>query len=270
MLTIFTVPKPFLGATKVIQENAITSWKRLDPHIDIILCGDEDGIAEAAEQYQCTHNKGIEKNEYGTPFLNSIFQSVQALAQYDIICYVNTDIILFKDIIMAIRSIEKYPEFLLIGRRMNVDFHERVTVEDSSWEEQMQRIIHDTGQLGNSDAIDYFIFPKSIEIHMPDFCVGRAGWDNWLISYMKKRKVPVFDGSALITALHQNHDYYHVPSQRGNSWEGPETDKNRELMGGFKNLYTIDDADYLLTKNEIVKKRKSVRDYYRMIVRYLK
>ena len=64
MLTIFTVPKPFLGATKVIQENAITSWKRLDPHVDIILCGDEEGIAEAAEQFHCTHYKDIKKNPY--------------------------------------------------------------------------------------------------------------------------------------------------------------------------------------------------------------
>jgi len=74
MFTIFTVPKAFIDTTQVIQENAISSWKALHPDIEIVLFGDEKGIAEAAEKYGCIHYDDIEKNQYGTPLLNSIFK----------------------------------------------------------------------------------------------------------------------------------------------------------------------------------------------------
>jgi len=46
MLTIFSTPKPFLGHIDVIQRNALQSWKRLHPDVEIILFGDDNGAAE--------------------------------------------------------------------------------------------------------------------------------------------------------------------------------------------------------------------------------
>jgi hypothetical protein len=57
MLTIFTIPKPFRGHIEVIQRNAIESWLRLRPQCEIILCGDDPGVAEAASEYSSTFNK---------------------------------------------------------------------------------------------------------------------------------------------------------------------------------------------------------------------
>lgn len=268
MFTIFTVPKAFIDTTQVIQENAISSWKALHPDIEIVLFGDEKGIAEAAEKYGCIHYDDIEKNQYGTPLLNSIFQSVQKLAHHEIVCYVNADILLLQDSIQALHLVNEWREFLLIGRRTNINLSERIKVEDPAWEERIRDIIHNSKQLGSPDQIDCFIFPKNLKVDMPPFAVGRAGWDNWLISNMKKRKVPVIDASGMITIVHQNHGYHHVPLQRGTAWEGPETDINRKLMGGFKNLYTIDDADFVMTKEGIIKKRDLFRGFYRNIIRY--
>ena len=42
MLTIFSTPKPFRGHIGVIQRNAIESWKRIHPDVEIILFGDEE------------------------------------------------------------------------------------------------------------------------------------------------------------------------------------------------------------------------------------
>ncbi|NBC18953.1 MAG: hypothetical protein GVY18_16755, partial [Bacteroidetes bacterium] len=49
MLTLFTIPKPFAGHIGVIQRNALESWRRLDSDVEIILCGDDAGVAKTAD-----------------------------------------------------------------------------------------------------------------------------------------------------------------------------------------------------------------------------
>ena len=48
MLTFFTTAKPFKGHSAIIQRNALKSWTLLDPDIEVILFGDEEGAAEVA------------------------------------------------------------------------------------------------------------------------------------------------------------------------------------------------------------------------------
>jgi hypothetical protein len=45
MITIFATPKPFVGPIKIIQDNAIESWKRLIPECEVILLGKDSGTA---------------------------------------------------------------------------------------------------------------------------------------------------------------------------------------------------------------------------------
>jgi hypothetical protein len=46
MLTIFSVPKAFLGHIGVIQRNALVSWMRLGEEVQVILLGN-DRLCEA-------------------------------------------------------------------------------------------------------------------------------------------------------------------------------------------------------------------------------
>jgi hypothetical protein len=46
MITLFSTPKPFVGHVGVIQRNAILSWQRLHPDVEIILVGEDAGTAE--------------------------------------------------------------------------------------------------------------------------------------------------------------------------------------------------------------------------------
>ena len=52
MVTILTVPKPFKGHIDTIQRNAIKSWLKLYPKCEIILFGDDESIAKAAEEFK--------------------------------------------------------------------------------------------------------------------------------------------------------------------------------------------------------------------------
>ena len=73
MLTIFTVPKPFDGHIGIIQRNAIQSWRCLRPACEVILCGDEPGTAETAAALGTDRIPAVDRNEFGTPLLSSVF-----------------------------------------------------------------------------------------------------------------------------------------------------------------------------------------------------
>jgi len=51
-LTIFSAPKPFSDPhIATIQRNAIRSWRELGAEVDVILVGEEPGLAEAAREH---------------------------------------------------------------------------------------------------------------------------------------------------------------------------------------------------------------------------
>ena len=102
MLTIFALPKPFRGHIATIQRNAIGSWARLRPSCQILLLGSEEGTAEIAKEFDVCHVPEVAVNEYGTPLLNDLFEKAEKLARYELLCYVNCDIILMDDFIQAV------------------------------------------------------------------------------------------------------------------------------------------------------------------------
>ena len=125
MLTIFTTAKPFRGHTGVIQRNALQSWKALHLDIEIILFGDDPGAAEAAQELGLHHEPFVERNEFGTKRVDYLFARAQAIAQHEILCYVNCDIILMQDFRRAIERVRAiHREFLMGGRRWDTDITE--------------------------------------------------------------------------------------------------------------------------------------------------
>ena len=81
MLTLFTIPKSFQSPhISLIQRNSIQSWLRLAPRCEVILFGDDDGIAETAEEFGLEHIAGIKRNEYRTPILSEVFEQAQEIA----------------------------------------------------------------------------------------------------------------------------------------------------------------------------------------------
>jgi hypothetical protein len=53
LITLFSAPKPFTNPhIAMIQRNAIKSWTLL-PDVEVILLGEEEGLAEAAHELGC-------------------------------------------------------------------------------------------------------------------------------------------------------------------------------------------------------------------------
>lgn len=247
MLTIFTIPKPFLGSIGLIQRNAIQSWLQLMPECEIILFGDDEGVAETAQNFGIRHIPGIDKNDLGTPLLSSAFSMAQKSANYDLLMYANTDIILFQDLIKAVRMVRK-PYFLLCGRRWDLDVQEEIDFERVAWQEEIITKAKRQGKRHSMSGIDYFVFQKGL-INMPNFAVGRPGWDSWLIYEMRRKQIPVINATGAINVIHQNHDYSHSVFGKEKRVDGPELTENLQIAGGFSCLLTLREADWILAQN---------------------
>ncbi len=262
MLTFFTTAKPFRAHIGVIQRNAIQSWKALHPEIEIILFGNDEGAAEAAQEFGLRHEPQVECNELGTKRLDYLFARAQAIARHGILCYINCDIILMKDFCRAIERVRAmHREFLMVGRRWDTDITEPLAFarpdsqsrerQSPDWQEDLRRLALTRGQKCTAEWIDYFAFSRGLYgPDMPPF-VLRVFWDNWLVWKALDSKRPVVDASRAVMAVHQNHDYSHHPQGKQGVWNGEEARRNAQLAGGWRHLRTIADATEVLTPEEL-------------------
>ena len=65
LITLFSAPKPFTNPhIAMIQRNAIKSWTLL-PDVEVILLGEEEGLAEAAQELGVKHMPHVASNRNG-------------------------------------------------------------------------------------------------------------------------------------------------------------------------------------------------------------
>lgn len=222
ILKIFTIPKPFEGHIGTIQRNAIRSWARLRPECGIFVFGDETGSHEIVDELGIEQIVGIDRNEFGTPLLNSVFQHMERAEGPELLCYTNADIIFLSDFVDAVKRIsESNSRFLMIGGAWDLDVREELDVESEDWEADIRERVTATGIGRSRYAMDYFVFPRDTIGDIPPFAVGRPGWDNWMIYRARHLRIPVVDVSASTCVIHQLHDYGHVKAATGERWEGP-------------------------------------------------
>lgn len=252
MLTLFSIPKSFEDHVGVIQRNAIRSWTLLNPAPEIILLGDEKGTAEIAKELGLRHVSKVAVNQFGTPLIHDVFARAQSLARFDILCYVNTDIILLDDFASAVREIS-LDRYLLIGRRWDLDVREKLDFHQPDWEIRLRRQTKEQGILHAPTGIDFFVFRRGLYQDLPPFAVGRTIWDNWLIYRARSLKVHVVDATDRITVVHQNHDYNHHREGKEGIWDGTEAQTNLLLAGGLQRAFTVTDANYIWTATGIRK-----------------
>ena len=94
-------------------------------------------------------------------------------------------------------------------------------------------------------GMDYFIFPRGLWGDILPLAIGRTVWDNWLVYRARERGAALVDATHVITAIHQNHDYAHVPGGVVGAWTGVEAQQNQKLAGGH--VFTLLDANWVLT-----------------------
>jgi hypothetical protein len=244
MLTIFSAPKPFSSRAGDAQRNALDSWTRLAPDVQVILFGDEAGIGEAAAAAGAEHEPNVARNDFGTPLLDDVFMKAQARARHARVCYVNADILFLADFAEAVRRLS-LDRFLAVGRRTDLDVPERLAF-GAGWQEELRARARGAGRLHEPTGIDFFLFPRGQLAQMPPFPVGRILWDNWMIHDARTRRIPVVDLTDAALVVHQNHDYGHVAGGQNTVWRGVEAQRNWERLGPDFFPLTIADATWTL------------------------
>jgi hypothetical protein len=253
MLTLFTTAKPFLGHSAIIQRNALKSWTLLHPDVEVILFGDDAGAAETARELRLRYEPYVSRSEHGSKRLDYMFSTARAVARHDILCYVNCDIILMDDFLRALKRVrEKHMNFLMVGRRWDIEMPEPVDYLQASWRSRLQGVALMRGVQRSEEWIDYFAFSKGLYgASVPPLVVGRVHWDQWLMWKALDSKAGVVDASRGVIAVHQNHDYSYHPNGRAGVWHGTEADENFRLAGNGRRMRRISDATEVLDERRI-------------------
>ena len=265
LITLFSAPKPFMNPhIMVIQRNAIKSWTLL-PEVEVILLGSETGLAETARELGVKHISDVKCNDKGTPLISSMFQLARQNSESGLLCIINADMILMSDFFEAARrSLLQRDKFVLVSQRWDLDVTEPIPFIPG-WQDRLSSMVHQKGQLHRPAGSDFFLFPRSMFREVPDFTIGRAGWDNWMIYKARKEKWSVIDGTPSVMIVHQNHDYSHLPGGKPH-YEHPDTNENIRLAGGQANIrYTILDATHQLVGGKLVRPKMTSLRFMRLL-----
>jgi hypothetical protein len=258
-LTIFSAPKKFSDPhIAIIQRNAIRSWLNMGPDVKTLLVGEEPGMQNVADELGVTQLSQVKRNSWGTPLVSSIFQLAREASRSPYLAYVNADILLTPDFVDIARTVSsQVKEFLVVGQRWDLDVTQSLLFE-GQWDQVLKQRAKQEGKLHPPAGSDYFIFPRTLFIDMPDFAIGRAGWDNWMIYKALKSRWHVVDATHSLMIIHQNHDYSHLPGGVPH-YDLEETAINAALGGGYGNMFMTLDTNFELVDG-ILRRSRWTRD----------
>ena len=270
LITLFSAPKPFTNPhIAMIQRNAIKSWALL-PDVEAILLGEETGLAEAAKELGVKHLPNVARNESGTPLISSMFQMARENSNSELLCIINADMVLMPDFVDAAKQAVKLKDkFVLLSQRWDYDITSPIDFA-AGWESGLRESVRKQNQLHRPAGSDFFLFPKSCYQDIPNFIIGRAGWDNWMIYKARKEGWPVIDCTPSVMIVHQNHDYSHLPGGKPH-YEHPDTNENIRLAGGQAAVrYTILDSTRCLVNGKLARPKMTSLRFTRRFELFLR
>ena len=237
MVTIFSTLKPFTGPIEIIQRNAVKSWMKLKGNPEVILLGNEPGVAELCNELSLKHIPNVKCNEYGRPLIKDLFLQGQYASKYKINAYVNGDMILTDSFIDGAERASKFNHYLMVGQRWDLDVNHPIDFEKDDWENVLRIDVKRNGVLHKTTGIDYFVFRQGDWlIDIPLMGVARLAWDNWMVSKAVSRNHTVIDTTKFVFVVHQNHiDPKVIKDYKQLLLNNPECANNRKLadtMGG--------------------------------------
>jgi len=234
----------------MIQRNAIRSWTQLGADVEVLMMGNEEGMAEFANEYQVKHFPDVECSQEGTPYISSMFELARSESDSPYLAILNADIILMPDFVESAKQVaNQVKDFLFLGRRWDLDVEKELEF-NPGWEIALQEEVNSHGTLHGPVGSDYFLVPRHLLHDMPKFAIGRSGWDNWTIYHAVESGWLVVDVTHSAMIIHQNHDYSHLPGNKP-PYDLPETKKNIQIAGGVKTMYTILEANQILVDGSL-------------------
>lgn len=142
---------------------AFESWKKFG--FDAVVFGERQHRDLCAE-YNFKLELEYERTEFGLPLVGSLFREIKKVTDFDVYCYLNSDITFDSSPQIYIDTVEE-KDFLLVGQRLDI-------YPDGSKE------------LHNPGGIDYYFYTPgfwNVEEDIPEFSIARGRFDHWLMGY---------------------------------------------------------------------------------------
>ena len=254
MITIFSTPKDFTGEFDIIQRNAFSSWRALSRNIEIIIMGKSKGAKVVTKEIGALYIPDIPLTKQGTPTISGLFNVAENFGNNNYYCFLNSDIILSPSFIDAFQTIKKSKKkFLAVAQRYNIDIDSIIDFLNPTESKRFYKSAEDNAKIGSCSAIDIFCFTKNLYKNIPEFSVGRIGFDNWLVWKARRTFTPVIDMTSSTIIFHQNHSYkFRDFNNHSNTLKSDEAKMNYKLMG--TNALNINDANWFLDDGKVKKK----------------
>ncbi|MBL4838085.1 MAG: hypothetical protein JKY34_10955 [Kordiimonadaceae bacterium] len=230
-IQFFTTCKPFEGEAGLHQRNGLLTWKALG--LDVLLLGDDAGTNAVAADLRFRHVPTIPLTDKNIPTISGLFETAENESTSPSLAYVNSDILMKPElapVFQAVADLQKTGPFLVTARRRNIPVGE--VLELHSCENRINTLDQQYGSWDQPNAIDMFLFSRGLFDHIPDFAIGRASWDNWLLWKAQDRGAKIIDVSLDAALLHPIHGYASSGSQWGQLMHSSAAQKNREIAEG--------------------------------------
>ena len=207
LITLFTTFRN-AEAKAATYRNTIRNWGLLAPYVRPVLyytVGD-DYLTEFARMHGWAVYKCPRVGKRDLPILRSMFLHAQSINRTTTFYgYANSDILFDRNLVSTLEGLKndsyRFKQLLVIGTRVNYQFKQNHEIHSLTSIYQYVR----NGTLFNQNAQDYFISTHSGYPwdSIPDFVVGRVGYDNWLVATAVRRNISVVDATPTLSALHQ-------------------------------------------------------------------
>jgi hypothetical protein len=228
----------------------------MNPSPEIILFGNDEGIAEAAAELGVRHIPDIRTNEYNTPLVSDLFQQAQNACETELLCYINADIVLFSSFMPAVfRAAEAFENLFLVGARWDYEQDGPVNFSNPAWEETLLRTVWQNGTPNAPTGMDYFVFrPHRAWPFIPPLALGRFFWDTWLLHGAMAEGLAVIDATEFVPIAHQNHVLTAGFKNSEEIFQSLEGKRNQRLAGAMS-AFTVLDAPYRFDVQGMIHKR---------------
>jgi hypothetical protein len=98
----------------VIQQNMLRNWLALGDQVEVVVIGDEPGIAEHCQALGLLHLPGVRCNENGTPLISSIFALAREVNDSPFLAYANADILFLPEMLTVLKKMAKKRNVFLL------------------------------------------------------------------------------------------------------------------------------------------------------------
>ena len=221
MISFISAFKKFKGVYKNIQHSALYSWRA--NNIEVIIPTIEvDAKINCSQYSNARFIDGIKRGrELGfntqSPVIKDLIDKALPQINTTMVAFINSDIIIldnFSEIIEKIFNKYGY-NIYLVGSRQDIQLQDRVgSVETYKKLMQEKREEYDPYTSSDIFITSKFWWRKIIK-DMPEFIMGRYGWDNWFHMYAEKNRLEKYNCSSVLTLLHCKHGFEHILKQEG-------------------------------------------------------